>query len=142
NAVKSLKLENNIIFRGNTPEPEKAYNQADVVVFSSITEGFPFSVIEAMSCGKAIVASDVGGVREALDGCGVLVKSRRPSELAHAIVGLLENKKLTHGFGMAAMKRANDYFTLEQCVLKYRLLYEELVSTRRSERAQVKEVLA
>jgi glycosyltransferase involved in cell wall biosynthesis len=130
-ALKELKLERNVKFMGATREPEKAYNLADVVVCSAITEGFPFSVIEAMACGKAVVASDVGGVREALDGAGVLVKSRRPTELAQAIVMLLGNERLRNQLGIQALKRANELFTFEQCVRKYHSLYEELADPQK-----------
>jgi len=128
-AVKKLGIENSVRFMGPTKNPEKAYSMADIVVCSSITEGFPFAVIEAMACGKAVVASDVGGVREALDGCGILVRSRRPSELAAAIVTLIKNDKLRNDLGMASMKRARQKFTIEQSIQNYRALYEE--TTRR-----------
>jgi polysaccharide biosynthesis protein PelF len=109
---------------GGTKEPEKAYNSADVVVMSSITEGFPFAVIEAMACGKAIIASDVGGVREALQGCGVLVRSRRPHELANAITMLLNDKTMRTKFGNAAAKKVSEEFTLEQSITKFQDQYE------------------
>ncbi|MFQ6061544.1 MAG: GT4 family glycosyltransferase PelF, partial [Thermoplasmata archaeon] len=63
---KDLGLEEAVRFMGYTSEPEKAYNMGDVVVMSSISEGFPFALIEAMASGKAIVATDVGGMSEAL----------------------------------------------------------------------------
>jgi polysaccharide biosynthesis protein PelF len=130
-AIKVLGLERSVHFMGPTKQPEKAYAQGDVVVSSSISEGFPFSVIEAMSCGKAVVATDVGGVREALDGCGVLVKSRRPSEIASAVVALIKNDKLRNELGLTAMKRARQKFTLEQSIQRYKQLYEEVLERKR-----------
>jgi polysaccharide biosynthesis protein PelF len=129
-AVRHLGLQDSVKFMGPVKQPEKAYALADVVVCSSISEGFPFAVIEAMSCGKAVVASDVGGVREALDGCGVLVRSRRPSELAAAIVTLIKNDKLRNDLGLAAMRRARQKFTIEQSIQNYRILYEELLERK------------
>ena len=128
--VNQLGLQNSVRFMGPIKEPEKAYNLGDIVVSASITEGFPFSVIEAMSCGKAVVATDVGGVREALDGCGILVKSRRPAEIAEAIVTLLRNERLRNELGMEAMKRARQRFTLEQSIQNYRKLYEEALQRK------------
>jgi glycosyltransferase involved in cell wall biosynthesis len=122
--VANLHLKDTIKFMGGTKEPEKAYNSADVVVMSSITEGFPFAVIEAMACGKAIIASDVGGVREALQGCGILVRSRRPHELANSIVMLLNDKHMRTKFGIAAAKKVSDEFTLEQSINKFQKQYE------------------
>jgi glycosyltransferase involved in cell wall biosynthesis len=128
NKVRELQLENHIQFMGSTNEPENAYNSADVVVFSSLSEGFPFAVIEAMACGKAIVATDVGGVREALQGCGVVVRSRRPHELATGILKVLGDEKLRSELGSAAAKRAAERFTSAKSAERYTKLYEQLLS--------------
>ena len=111
---------------GATKTPEKAYNFADVVAFSSLTEGFPFGVIEAMACGKAVVATEVGGVREALEGCGLLVRSRSPHDLANGIVTLLKDDGLRRRFEAAALKRTRAEFSLEKEVQEYSKLYDEL----------------
>ena len=126
-AVKELNLENNVKFMGSTKEPEKVYNAADLVVISSITEGFPFTVIEAMACGKAIVASDVGGVWEALEGCGLLVRSRRPLQLAQAIVRLIKDEDLRHKFEKESLKKACERFSLKNCIGEYVKIYAELM---------------
>ena len=127
--VKRLELEENIKFMGNTREPEKVYNAADVIVLSSIAEGFPYSIIEAMACKKAIVSTDVGGIREALGGCGLLVRSRHPHDLANAIVKLLKDKELRDELGAAAAKRVSENFTVEQSIIQYRKKYNDLTST-------------
>lgn len=129
-ALKELKLENNVRFMGKTTEPEKAYNIADVVAMSSLTEAFPFAAIEAMACGKPVVATDVGGTSEAIEGCGLLVRSRNPPELARAIVKLLKDKPLRDRLGEAALRRARDKFELSASANQYRMLYEELLAPR------------
>ncbi len=128
-AVKDLQLEDAVKFMGGTKEPEKAYNAADAVVISSITEGFPFTIIEAMACGKAIAASDVGGVREALEGCGILVRSRRPRELGQAMVNLLRDDALRRKFEKASIERVHREFTLEKCIENYKKEYDTLISS-------------
>lgn len=132
--VKELQLEDNVKFMGGTKEPEKVYNEADIIAISSITEGFPFTIIEAMACGKAVIASDVGGVREALDGCGLLVRSRRPHELAQGMVKLLQDENLRHQLEAAAMKKVHDEFTLEKCVEHFKKEYESLTQHDTSEK--------
>ena len=127
-AVKELGLEDNVKFMGGTKEPEKAYSAGDIVAISSIMEGVPFTVIEAMAGGKAVVASDVGGVREALGDCGLLVRSRRPRELAKGIVRLLQDKELRQKFEKDSLIKINTEFTLEQCVQKFRQEYADLIS--------------
>ncbi len=126
--VKDLKLEGNVQFMGRTNEPEKAYNTGDVVAMSSITEAFPFAAIEAMACGKPVVATDVGGTREAVEGCGILVRSRNSTELGRAIVTLLKDVPLRKRLGEAAMKKARDNFELSTSTDLYRRLYEELLA--------------
>lgn len=113
---------------GGTKEPEKAYSAGDIVAISSIMEGFPFTVIEAMACGKAVVASDVGGVREALGDCGLLVRSRRPRELAKGIVRLLQDKELRQKFEKDSLIKINTEFTLEKCVQKFRDEYANVIN--------------
>ncbi|MCL4519654.1 MAG: GT4 family glycosyltransferase PelF [Thaumarchaeota archaeon] len=129
NLVKELHLEDNFKFMGNTSNPEIAYNSGDFVVFSGITEGFPFSVIEAMACGKAVVASDVGGVSEALEGCGSLVRSRSPRDMASKIIELVKNEKLRDELGRAALKRAREKFSIEASNAEYARLYSTLLSS-------------
>ena len=141
NAIKDLQLEDNVKFMGGTKEPEKVYNMADVVVISSITEGFPFTIIEAMACGRPIVASDVGGVSEALEGCGLLVRSRSPHELAEGIVKLFRDEKVRDELAIAAAKKAKDKFTLAQSVNHFRKLYEETINCKSQALSGLKEVV-
>jgi polysaccharide biosynthesis protein PelF len=126
--VKELGLENNIQFMGGTKEPEKAYNLADIVVNFSAMEGFPFSVIEAMACGKVVVATDVGGVKEALEDCGLLLKSSsHPSEFANAIVKVLTDHKLRCKLEASALRRVKELFTIEKMLEQYRTEYWDLI---------------
>ena len=127
-AVRDLHLEENVKFMGGTKEPEKAYCAGDIVAISSIMEGFPFTVIEAMACGKAVVASDVGGVREALGDCGILVRSRRPRELAKGIIRLLQDKDLRCKFEKDSLNKINAEFTLEKCIQQIKKEYVNLIS--------------
>jgi glycosyltransferase involved in cell wall biosynthesis len=140
--VKKLHLQDTFYFMGGTKEPEKAYAVGDVVAFSSITEGFPFAVIEAMACGKAIVATDVGGVSEALEGCGLLVKSRSSHDLAEGILRLLNERGLRHDMERASLARASKEFSLGKCIQQYRETYDELANleAKRSERAPMEAV--
>jgi glycosyltransferase involved in cell wall biosynthesis len=128
--VKSLGLQDNIRFMGKVKNPEAAYNASDVVVISSITEGFPFAIIEAMACGKGIVATDVGGIREALEGCGLMVRSSHPQELSNAVVKLLVDQDLRQELGAKALKKVHERFTLERSLKLYREQYEILASRR------------
>jgi len=80
--VKHYRLQQTVFFKGSTQNPCQVYSEADVTAFSSISEAFPYVVVEAMLSGAAIVSTDVGGVREALDTTGVLVLTRAPCDLS------------------------------------------------------------
>jgi glycosyltransferase involved in cell wall biosynthesis len=126
--ANDLGLGDGFVFAGGTREPERAYNVGDVVVFSSITEGFPFSVIEAMACGKAVVATRVGGVAEALEGCGVMVRSRDPKSLANGIVKVLTDQEFRRTLEVQALARARERFSSEAMLASYRQIYEKLTN--------------
>jgi glycosyltransferase involved in cell wall biosynthesis len=110
------------------------YRQADVVAMASISEAFPYSVIESMLTGAAIVATDVGGVREAVGSCGVLVNPRDPAALSRAIVGLLHSPGHRRRLGEEARARALRSFTEDRFVAEYRDTYSELTGTQRDTR--------
>jgi polysaccharide biosynthesis protein PelF len=106
----------------------EAYRDADVVLLTSISEAFPYSVIEAMACEKAVVASDVGGVGEALEGCGVLVKPRDDEAFATEVARLLDNHSLRLRLGTRARARVIEEFRLDHSIGKYLDLYRGLAA--------------
>lgn len=125
-SVSELELEQHVTFAGPTTEPWKVYSNADVMAFSSISEAFPYVVVEAMLCGAAIVATDVGGVREALADCGLLVPAKSPQQMADAISFLLDNPAERERLGRLAQARALEYFTEERFLDAYRTTYNSL----------------
>lgn len=127
--IKSkLKLDQVFIFAGHTSDVTFAYKLADIVVLSSISEAFPYSVIEAMMMGKAIVATDVGGVKEAMVDTGIIVPPRDEKELARGINIFMENKMLRYDMGESARNRALTHFTLEKIMFQYLKNYINLVA--------------
>lgn len=124
---EELQLGENFIFMGHTTDVAKAYNSGDLVVLSSISEGFPYSLIEAMMVGKPIVATDVGGVKEALDNSGVVVKPRNPGKMADAIINLLRDNNLRLTLSEEAKERALNYFTVRKFNELYLKNYFKLI---------------
>ena len=123
-----LGLEDVVSFEGLTEEPEKEMAKASIFVQPSLSEGFPFTVIEAMACGKPVVATDVGGVREAIGDSGVIVKARSPKELASKILFLLDRPELRSELSVKARRRVERLFSYEKFLLEYRRLYLELLT--------------
>ncbi len=110
------------------PTPEDAYASGAVVVLSSVIEGFPRSLVEAMFCGRATVSTDVGAVCEAIGGTGLVVPPRNPRALADACRALLGDPARRARLGAAARARALELFTVEQNVAAFRGIYLELMS--------------
>jgi glycosyltransferase involved in cell wall biosynthesis len=123
---RSLGLDATVSFPGHSGTPWEVYNQGDVVALTSISEAFPYSVIEAMACGRPVVASDVGGVREALEGCGHLVRPRQPEAFASAILALLHDREARSEMGEEARDRVLNTFTLDRFIQEYGESYQGL----------------
>jgi glycosyltransferase involved in cell wall biosynthesis len=110
------------------PTLEDAYAASAVVVLSSVAEGFPVGLVEAMFCARATVSTDVGAVVEVVGGTGLVVPPRNPTALADACLALLRDPGRRHRLGAAARARALELFTVEQNLAAYRGLYLELLS--------------
>ncbi|MGW1212612.1 GT4 family glycosyltransferase PelF [Streptomyces sp. NPDC002499] len=115
-----------VTFEGRVEDIKDAYAAGNVVMLSSISEGFPFTLIEAMSCGRATVSTDVGGVREAVGDTGLVVPPRDPARMAAAALELLADRERRRTMGEAARLRVIEQFTLRQTVDTFRSIYLEL----------------
>ncbi|MGQ4387240.1 DUF3492 domain-containing protein [Streptomyces sp. SAS_270] len=110
------------------PNLAEAYASGAVVVLSSVVEGFPISLVEAMFCGRSTVSTDVGAVVEVIGGTGLVVPPRNPRALAEACVTLLRDPERRERLGAAARARALELFTVEQNIAAFRSIYLEIVS--------------
>ena len=89
--------------------------KSDVFILTSNWEGFPRTILEAMSCGLAVIASNVGGVKEAINGnCGILVEKSSKEAVKKALEQLLKNPFLIREMGERAKARAEKEFSLER----------------------------
>ncbi|MFF6824134.1 DUF3492 domain-containing protein [Streptomyces longwoodensis] len=110
------------------PTLADAYGAGAVTVLSSVVEGFPNGLVEAMFCGRATVSTDVGAVVEVIGGTGLVVPPRNPRALAEACVALLRDPERRARLGAAARARALELFTVEQNVAAFHGIYLEVVS--------------
>jgi glycosyltransferase involved in cell wall biosynthesis len=115
-----------VTFEGRVEDIKDAYAAGNVVMLSSISEGFPFTLIEAMSCGRATVSTDVGGVREAVGDTGLVVPPRDPAAMAAAALELLRDAERRRAMGEAARLRVIEQFTLRRTIDTFRSIYLEL----------------
>ncbi|MEU6254885.1 DUF3492 domain-containing protein [Streptomyces sp. NPDC047043] len=110
------------------PSLADAYAAGGVTVLSSVVEGFPISLVEAMFCGRATVSTDVGAVVEVIGGTGLVVPPRNPRALAEACLALLRDPERCERLGAAARARALELFTVEQNTTAFHGIYLEIVS--------------
>ncbi|MFF4323373.1 GT4 family glycosyltransferase PelF [Streptomyces sp. NPDC001568] len=125
-----------VTFEGRVDDIKDAYAAGNVVMLSSISEGFPFTLIEAMSCGRATVSTDVGGVREAVGEAGLVVPPRDPQAMADAALELLGDPRRRADMGEAARLRVIEQFTLRQTIDTFRSIYLELPELDRTPRTR------
>jgi glycosyltransferase involved in cell wall biosynthesis len=129
--IHDLGLDAAAHFEGRVPSVAQAYQSGHVVALSSISEGFPYSVIEAMAAGRAMVATDVGGVREAVGDTGFVVPPRDPRAFAEACQELLRDDALRRRLSQRARDRVLTLFTLQHCIDAYRAMYAEVLAPDR-----------
>jgi polysaccharide biosynthesis protein PelF len=110
-------------FEGRVERIRDAYDAGQIVVLCSISEGFPYTLIEAMTCGRPCVATDVGGVTEAIADTGVVVQARNPEALAQSCLALLQDPGLRRRLGAAARMRALEYFTVDRAISAFDEIY-------------------
>lgn len=130
----NLGLGRNFLLFGERGDAREVLSLFDIFVLPSLWEGLPLALIEAASLGKAIVATDIDGVREVVrDGeTGLLVPPGDPARLAGAVVRLLEDRRLAARLGERAIKEIPPLFTLAEMVEKTERLYLELAALKMS----------
>ena len=96
------------------------YRGSDVCVVPSFYENFPNTVMEAMSCGKAVVASNTGGIPEVIEDAisGLLVKTGDAKDLAEKVIMLLKKRDMRENIGINARKRIESLYS-KAVVAKY-----------------------
>ncbi len=129
---RELGIEKSVIFLGWRNDLERIYADLDVVVLSSLNEGTPVSVIEAMASGKAVAATKVGGVSDIIkDGVsGILVPSKDHISLAQAIIKLLNDPKLRLTLGNEGRKRVYPEYDVSNLVKNMENFYMDLSISR------------
>lgn len=131
--VREREIGDRVIFLGIRKDVPEILSASDVFVLSSIYEGNPLSVMEAMAAGKSVIATSVGGVPELVDNgeTGILVKKGNVTELEKAMISFLENRKLIKDMGSRGRDKAIKYFDVSYMTEEYGKLYRELLLKKR-----------
>jgi len=128
--VKTLNIENQTVFTGKVPfdDVPNYHNMLSISVFVSNNESFGVSIIEASSCAKPVVVSNVGGLPEVVeDGVsGFIVPPRDPEATAKAIKKLILDKDLNHQMGQAGRQRVERLYNWTNNVNHMLSIYKDL----------------
>ncbi len=125
---KPMSGSENVYFLGEIPEAKFYLKHAHLYVLFSDYEGLPVSIIEALSMGCPVVASDVGGVRELLDGRNGMFVKNDIFSWVEAIKRFLEDENFYRKARDFAKKSFEEKFSSEAMVKAYLRLYEEVIS--------------
>lgn len=122
-----LGIADCVEFLAPRPDPFGYYHSLDLYLNTSVHEGLPLSIVEAMACGKAIVSAAVGGIPEivAHGEHGFLVEGRDPGRFAERCLTLMRDNRLRRAMGQDAAIAARSGLSAEAMARQYRRLYDE-----------------
>jgi glycosyltransferase involved in cell wall biosynthesis len=128
--IAALGLARHVHLAGPRDDVPALMAAADLLVHPSHEEGFSNVILETMAAGKAVVATAVGGIPEAVvDGeTGILVPPRDPERLAGAVLSLLRDPERARAMGSAGRRRVLAHFPLKGMVREIEEMYEDLLS--------------
>ena len=124
---RTLELERSVLFLGNRTDVPYLLAASDLFLSSSVVEGMPLVVMEAMMAGLPVVATSVGDLPYMLTAdCGILVPPSQPEQLANVAATLLEDEKKLKLMGMHAQEYAMHNFSSSAWLNKLTALYKEV----------------
>lgn len=129
--ISELKIENDVILTGRKPYTEipKYYNMIDIAVLPSINESFGVSALEASSCGKPVVVTNVGGLPEIIVNglTGIIIEPNNTISLTDALEKLVLDDELRLKMGRYGRERAVEYFDIDKTTEKMIKFYIESI---------------
>src|SRR5436190_2770687 len=139
--AKDMGIRDRVSFLGNRTDTENIYPSLDAVALTSLNEGTPLSLIEAMASGKAVISTAVGGVVDLLgskrkeddgfDICerGIGTESNSVDGFVNGLLHLESNDELRHEIGFRARDYALANFSKDRLVSDTKRLYEQIVGS-------------
>jgi glycosyltransferase involved in cell wall biosynthesis len=129
--ARASPAQDRIVFAGFCTDPRSYMRAADIFVLASHEEPFGLVLTEAREAGCAIIATDVGGVSEALDGgaAGILVPARRSDLLANALIGLLDRPEDREKLRARAVRNL-DVFSVTRVSRETLAVYNDALASR------------
>lgn len=129
--VSYFSIEDKVIFMGEKRNIPEILDESHIFCLPSNWEGFPISIIEAMRSACAIIASDVGGVKEAItsDDIGYLIKRHDVSSWVEKLSFLLNNADKRVSLSIAARKKYEDCFDISHMIDAYEMVFSSVLDS-------------
>jgi glycosyltransferase involved in cell wall biosynthesis len=126
--IEKLGMSENVFLLGERRDVHRITAALDIATCSSLAEGFPNVIGEAMSCGIPCVVTDAGDSAWLVGDSGMVVPPRNHGALCEAWLKMIEmGSEKRRVLGEKARKRIEDHFSIQMVVKKYEQLYEEQV---------------
>jgi len=143
NYAENLGIKQDVTFTGWIKDQEKIYSELDIVVLTSLNEGTPVALIEAMAAGRPVISTDVGGVKDLFNGQfkanrdgdkrtlryydqGILIDSQDPVSMARALKELLESDEKRIKMGEAGRKSVYPKYDISRLIDDMNIFYMNL----------------
>lgn len=123
--VQKSELDNKVYFLGSRNDVPQILSQAYLVVQSSNWEGFGLCVVEAMATGVPVIASNIVGLKEVVEGAGVLFEAGNEQDLVRQINTLLNSESIYKNIALCCKKRA-EAFSISKTAEEYMDVYHSL----------------
>jgi glycosyltransferase involved in cell wall biosynthesis len=144
-SIRTLALDGHVSILGWQRQLESIYSSLDMLVLTSINEGTPLVMLEAMASGRPVIAVDVGGVRDLMVGSALpygglqvfengVLAARDANSIANAISYLLEHPELRERMGYAGREFVRDRFSRKRMVCDLEALYLQSLEAKLTDR--------
>lgn len=124
--IENLGLGKIILTPGNIADAARYLKSFDCFIIPSRKEGFSYTLLEAMQAGLPIIATDVGGNKEAVDNAGVLVPADNAEKLAYAITSIFSSAEERISLSKKALERSK-LFTEQKMLEETKKVYEKVL---------------
>lgn len=134
--IQDYRLSEVVHLLGRVTDPHRYLCFADIFIHSSKGEGCSNAILEAMSLGLPVIASDTGGTSEIVEDNAILFPYRDQIALQSALEKLIENKSLRNEMGRKSEELFKKRFSLERMLEGYHDIIDQVVEKSRTKRKQ------
>lgn len=124
-----LKVSDHLVFPGFRSDIKEILSAIDILVISSLLEGFPMVTLEAMAMAKPIIATNISGIDEQIvdEESGLLIPFQDPDAISKAVLRLIRDKRLARELGENAENRVAKLFSVSKMIRETEKIYHSII---------------